>query len=120
MATIANATTLLVSLEWDGFGISEPVWTAAIITVGLIISVVTMLKNKDIAYGLVILWAYMGILIKHVTASSFANPYPIVIVTVIISIAVLLAGLVYLFIKGILQSSAHTRIKRLPNARGAL
>jgi hypothetical protein len=99
VATIANATTLLVSIGWDGFGISEPIWTAVIIAVGLIIATVTMLKYKTIAYGLVIVWAYIGILLKHTTASGFDGKYPTVIITVIVSIVVLLAALIYLFVK---------------------
>jgi len=90
VATIANATTLLVSLGWDGFGISGQVWTVIIIVTGLAIAIATMLKNKDIAYGLVIIWAYAGILIKHISINGFAFQYPAIIITVIISIILLL------------------------------
>ncbi|HWQ88432.1 MAG TPA: tryptophan-rich sensory protein, partial [Desulfitobacteriaceae bacterium] len=89
VATIANATVLLVSLGWDGFGISEANWTVIIIFVGLIIGCVTMLKNKDIAYGLVIIWAYAGILYKHMSASGFAGQYPTVIAAVAVCIIIL-------------------------------
>ena len=98
VATIANATTLLVSLGWDGFGISEPTWTVIIIAVGLAIGIATMLRNRDIAYGLVIIWAYVGILIKHISASGFAGQYPVVITTVIVCIGIFLIGEVYIFI----------------------
>lgn len=95
IATIANATTLLVSLGWDGFGISEEVWTAIIIVIGLAIAVTTILKNKDIAYGLTIIWAYIGILIKHISPSGFAGKYPAIIITTIVSIVMLLIVEVY-------------------------
>lgn len=65
VATIANATTLLVSFDWKGFGISEPIWTIIILVVGMFIGIATILKNRDIAYGLVIIWAYFGIWIKQ-------------------------------------------------------
>ncbi|MFZ2537391.1 MAG: tryptophan-rich sensory protein [Oscillospiraceae bacterium] len=90
VATIANATTLLVSLGWNGFGIPEALWTVVMIVVGLGIGVATIFKNRDIAYGLVIIWAYIGILIKHTSASGFAGQYPSVITTVIICIVLLL------------------------------
>lgn len=90
VATIANATTLLVSLRWDGFGISEELWTAAIILVGLIIGVATIVRNKDLAYGLVLIWAYGGILLKHTADSGFAGQYSMVIYTVIGAIVVLI------------------------------
>lgn len=98
VATIANATTLLVSLAWNGFGISETAWTIIIIAVGLIIGIVTMLRNKDIAYGLVIIWAYAGILIKHTSSSGFAGKYPAVITTVIICIVLLLSAEAYILV----------------------
>jgi len=54
VATIANATVLLVSLEWRGFGLAEEIWAVIIIFLGFIIGATTMLKNRDVAYGLVI------------------------------------------------------------------
>lgn len=91
VATIANATVLLVSLGWNGWGISESAWAVLIITVGLIIGMATTYLNEDVAYGLVIIWAYVGILIKHTSANGFGGQYPSVIAAVIIS-------LVFLFI----------------------
>lgn len=98
VATIANATTLLVSLGWDGFGISEPTWTVIMIAVGLVIGITTMLRNRDIAYGLVIIWAYAGIFIKHISVSGFTGQYPAVITSLIVCIALLLIGGGYIFI----------------------
>lgn len=99
VATIANATALLVSIGWDGFGISEPVWAVIIILVGVIIAIATILKNKDFAYGLTIIWAYSGILIKHISAEGFAGQYPTIITTVIICIALVLIIEVFLLLK---------------------
>jgi hypothetical protein len=99
VATIANATTLLVSLGWDGFGISEVIWTIIIIAVGVIIGIATMLKFKDIPYGLVIIWAYFGILIKHTSPDGFNGKYPAIITTVIVSIIALFIAEVLLVIK---------------------
>lgn len=95
IATIANATTLLVSLGWNGFGKSETVWTIVILFVGLLIGVATMLKNRDIAYGLVLIWAYFGILIKHTSANGFAGQYPPIITAVIIFLVLFAAAEVY-------------------------
>jgi hypothetical protein len=83
VATIANLTTLLVSVGWNGFGLSQTVWAVAIIAIGAIIGIITILSNKDYAYGLVILWAYAGILIKHVSATGFNGMYPAVMITTI-------------------------------------
>ncbi|MDG6244154.1 MAG: tryptophan-rich sensory protein [Methanolobus sp.] len=89
VATIANVTILLVSIGWTGFGLDETIWTVLVLAVGLIIALATMLKNRDVAYGLVIVWAYAGILLKHVSADGWAFQYPVVIYTVLICIAIL-------------------------------
>lgn len=89
IATIANATTLLVSLGFDGFGIDEYYWTIFILVVGLIIGAVSTYLNKDIAYGAVIIWAYAGIWIKHTSVSGFDGMYPLITYTAVFSIAVL-------------------------------
>jgi hypothetical protein len=98
VATIANATVLLVSLGWKGFGLAEETWAVIIIFVGFIIGAKTMLKNRDVAYGLVIVWAYAGILLKHVLPEGFDGQYFAVIVTTSICIFLLLVASTYLVI----------------------
>ena len=51
---------------WDGFGISGAMWALAIMLVvaaGLTAAVIV--RGRDIAYTLVILWAFAGIAIKQ-------------------------------------------------------
>ena len=102
VATIANITTLLVDKLGSPvnlLGISEAVWTVVILLVGLLIGAATVLKNRDVPYGLVIVWAYIGILIKHLMnkplPDGFNSQYPAVIVTLIISLVVLVVTLVF-------------------------
>ena len=98
VATIANATVLLVSLGWNGFGVTEDKWAIAIIVVGMIIGTVTMLMNKDIAYGLVLIWAYLGIFIKHTSESGFNGEYTSVIGTVVGCIVIFVASVLYVVV----------------------
>lgn len=95
VATIANATALLVDVKWDRFGLSEPVWTVIILVVGMLIGVSAIIENKSIAYGLVLVWAYAGILIKHVGTKGFAGEYRQVVITVIVCLALFAAALAY-------------------------
>lgn len=90
VATIANITVWLVSLGWDAFSPSAVVWAVIVIILGAIIALLTILKNKDFVYGLVILWAYIGILVKHVSKTGFNSMYPSVITTVIICLVLLI------------------------------
>ena len=98
MATIANATVLLVTLGWNGCGLSEVTWTVIIIVVGFLIGGATTIINKDMAYGLVIIWGYTGILIKHTSVTGFAGQYPAVITTVLICIVLLVVAEDYVLI----------------------
>lgn len=65
IATIANVTALLVSVEWSGAGISDVVWTAIMIVVGSGMAAIFLLKERNFAYAMVVIWAFAGILIKR-------------------------------------------------------
>jgi hypothetical protein len=84
VAAIANTTVFLVSIGWKGFGIADFVWTSIILLVGALIGILRMRKDKNITYGLVLIWAYLGILFKHLTAQGFGGQYPNIIATVIV------------------------------------
>lgn len=99
VATVANITTFLVSIGWDGFGISEEVWTIIVLLITLAIGVITMLRFRSLSYGLVLIWAYGGILAKHLSTSGFAGQYPMVILTTLFCLAVLTGMLIYLPLK---------------------
>lgn len=84
VATIANITTFLVSIGWNGFGLPENFWTVAVLLVGALIGSWRMLRDRTVPYGLVLIWAYGGILSKHLSMNNFAGAYPIIIATVIL------------------------------------
>jgi hypothetical protein len=66
-----------------------------------------MSKDKNIAYGLVLIWAYLGILLKHLSAGGFGGQYPSVIVTVIACLALLGFFVVRIFLKNNLNNTVH-------------
>jgi len=99
VATVANATALLIRLGWNGFGLAEQVWAIIIITVAMLIGIATMIKRKDVAYGLVLVWAYIGILIKHLSVNGFAGVYTAVIITVIVCLVAYLVALGFIILK---------------------
>ncbi|MCX7881746.1 MAG: hypothetical protein N2314_00785 [Brevinematales bacterium] len=86
VATIANVTAWLVHVGWNGFGISPDVWTMLMISVGAIVGVLVLLRYQALAYGAVILWAYIGIILKR---SATMPVYQNVIVTTWIAIGVI-------------------------------
>lgn len=96
VATIANATTLLVSLNWNRFGLSEVLWTVIILFVGLIIGVATVIRNRNMAYGLVLIWSYFGIWTKHASFGEFEGQYRPIIITLLFCLVIFVATEIYL------------------------
>jgi tryptophan-rich sensory protein len=65
IATIANITVFLVSLNWGGFGISQEIWTTIMITIGLAISIAAVYKFENPFIAASVIWAFIGIAIKQ-------------------------------------------------------
>jgi len=65
VATIANVTAVLYYLGWDGWGIRPEMWAVIMLVVGAGIASAVSLSRGDVAYVLVIVWAFVGIAVKH-------------------------------------------------------
>jgi benzodiazapine receptor len=65
IASIANVAATLVSIGWDGFGISPETWAILVVAVALIVTILMLFTRKDVAYSLVIIWALVGIGVKQ-------------------------------------------------------
>jgi len=65
VATIANIAQAGAALGFDGFGIDPVLIAAAVLLVGLAIAARFVWRFRDAAYGLVIVWAYGGIVVKE-------------------------------------------------------
>lgn len=80
VATIANITALLVSLDVE---VPSPAyWTVAMIFATQLLVLIINKKFQDIAYSLVIIWALTGIIIKQ----SQDNGYDAIVYTCIAGI----------------------------------
>jgi hypothetical protein len=93
VATIANITVFLVSINWNGFGLSEIFWKVLILLIGAFIGSMRTIQNRNIPYGLVLVWAYGAILYKHISPAGFDKSYPEIIWTVSFSIVAFLVVL---------------------------
>ena len=96
VAAVANITVLLVSVGWNGFGLSEEFWTVIILIVAALIGAATGLTFNSPAYGAVLIWAYVGILVKHISQSGYSWQYPAVAITAAACLILLTA--VWIFI----------------------
>jgi len=73
VATIANASQLLFYIGWGGWGISPQTWTVIMLAAAVVIASLMALTRRDIAYLLVLVWAFVGIALKHTGAPLVVN-----------------------------------------------
>jgi len=88
IATIANVSVALVSVNWDGLGISAEIWSTLIIIVALIITILIIATRKDIAYSLVIIWALTGIAAKQSGNQNIVSLLYVSAIIVLVALAV--------------------------------
>ncbi len=102
VATVANASALLVQLGWrGGLGLSEEGWLILILVVAAAIGTATALVNSSVGYGLVLVWAFWGILARHLSADGWDQQYPTAILTLQILVPLLAVVSVVAFIRWI-------------------
>lgn len=118
IATIVNLVTWLVSINWNGWGITPSVWTVNILIIGAAIGLFVALRNDDPAYLSVFVWAYACILLKHSSKDGYNGVYPSVIVTLSIVMSVFISIVIQL-IPGVvvLMENKKTRHKKHKNAK---
>lgn len=96
VATIANITTYLVSINWGRMNLSESFWTNIILLIGALIAVLTTIRFKSYPYALVVLWAYLGILIKHISVTGYNGTYISVIITTVLGMVLIVMAIGFL------------------------
>ncbi len=72
VATVANVTSVLDYVGWSGWGLSEAAWAAIMLLVAAGIGVLMGLRRRDAAFLLVLVWAFVGIALKHAGTPSVA------------------------------------------------
>jgi hypothetical protein len=87
VASIANVAAALVSVQWDGFGLTGDLWSVLVIAVALLITLAVIATRKDVAYGLVLIWALVGIAVNQ-------SAYPNVAMAAEVSAVVIAVGLI--------------------------
>jgi len=72
VVTMAQATVLLSHWGWNGFGVSQEKWLVIMLAAALIIATLMALTRADMAFLLVLAWAFAGIGVKHPAVSPVA------------------------------------------------
>ncbi len=71
IATIANASIYLLDLGWDGFGYNPVYWTRIMIGVAVFLTSIVVFTRRNVFFGLVIIWALYGIILKRQTENAY-------------------------------------------------
>ncbi|RPI92728.1 MAG: tryptophan-rich sensory protein [Chloroflexi bacterium] len=68
VATVANITSWLYFVEWDGFGIPAQTWAVIMLAVASLLGLAMALTRRDVGYLSVLIWAFAGIAVKQTSA----------------------------------------------------
>lgn len=88
VATIANVTSVLDYLNWGGWGLSPEIWTVIMLLVGAVLAFAMAITRGDVAYCLVIIWAFAGIAVKHSGTPQVATAAWIAVGLVVLALVV--------------------------------
>lgn len=89
VATIANVTAVLVTLDVGGLVLGEVLWTVLVIIVAMIITLLVIYQRQDVGYSLVIIWALIGIIIKQY------GSFQMIVLTASVAAAIIAVFLLY-------------------------
>jgi hypothetical protein len=108
VATVANASALLVQWGWRGGDtVPEETWLIIILVVAAAIGTTTALINSSVGYGLVLVWALWGILARHLSPAGWDQQYPHAILTLQILVPLLAVVSVVALIRWLQKPIEH-------------
>jgi hypothetical protein len=73
VATVANISDWLYSVNWNGFGFDPQVWAVIMLVVASLLGILMALTRRDSGYLFVFVWAFIGIALKQSPAPLVAN-----------------------------------------------
>lgn len=100
VATILNVSSYLVSINWNGAGISHIHWTVILIAATVFIALLMIFTRKNVSFGLVVIWTLYGIILKRQAESP--EVYQLIIMTAWAGIAVTTIGCLIQFTLNVL------------------
>lgn len=92
-AVIANISVLLTKAGWNGWGLSADFWTAAVLAAGAVIGWFAVRSGGDRLAGAAMMWAYGGILLRHLSPAFLAGKHPAVIIAAVLGEALILIAI---------------------------
>ena len=73
VATIANISDWLYSVNWNGFGIDPQAWAVIMLIAASLLGILMALTRRDSGYLFVFVWSFAGIAVMQSAAPLVAN-----------------------------------------------
>jgi hypothetical protein len=70
VATIANVSQFLFYRDWSGWGIAPQSWAVVMIGIASLLGILMAWTENDTPYGLVLIWAFIGITVSQAGTSN--------------------------------------------------
>jgi benzodiazapine receptor len=93
VATIANVTTVLYWAGWGGWGVPPQAWAVVMLVAGAAITAAVIVSRADVAYALVIVWAYVGVAVKQAGVTEVA--YTAVAMAILVALVTVLSPVLH-------------------------
>ncbi|MDQ8739182.1 TspO/MBR family protein [Paenibacillus sp. LHD-38] len=90
-ATIVNITVAISATDWNGFGLSDVIWTVTLLVGATLLALAIGFEYRDPAFILVFIWSFIAVAVKE-------GQHTDVSVAAFILAALLAASAVYVFI----------------------
>ena len=86
VAAVANTASVLNYWGWDGFGLEQPLWSAVMMSVAVIVAGGVLFSRRNLAYAGVLIWALFGIRAAFPAVPVVANT-AVIAATLILALA---------------------------------
>jgi len=106
IATVANTSAWLKSMNWSGWGISEINWAITMIAITILFTVWLINKKCNVSFGAVVVWAFYGILSR---LSHDPSTYEPVVFVAWAGIGIVSAAMLFGLIRNIKSSINRQR-----------
>ena len=73
VATVANVTDYLYSINWTGLGIAPQAWAVIMLGVASLLGILMTFLRMDSSYVFVLVWSFAGIAVKQAAQPLVAN-----------------------------------------------
>lgn len=99
IATIVNISVFLVQLEWNGFGISDSIWTMIVLGIAIAFVFFYLSRFKNAAFPIPIAWAFFGIYSAYASGQLAPELSTAIQGILLAGIGIFLIAVVWRFVK---------------------